>query len=166
MQGDKSQQHSDPLKPPCTSILQSCCTPPLSVQRWIFMDNFPAKSVQGRCALSKLYWLTSPAITQKMFPAEMNLVSVQVRKAQTRVHTYVLHVWITSMKRCMCATPIHCICDIASLNLTTCAQILFVLTKKASMQRTKGQFVPLCRAVCTPLTQEAAVFWEGLVQCE
>lgn len=70
------------------------------------------------------------------------------------------------MKRCMCATPIHCICDIASLNLTTCTQILFVLTKKAAMQRTKGQFVPLCRAVCTPLTQEAGVFWEGLVQCE
>lgn len=55
------------------------------------------------------------------------------------------------MKRCVCPIPIHCIYDIAALNLLACAQILFVLTKTAAVQSNKGQFVPLCRAVCTYL---------------
>lgn len=114
-----------------------------------------------------LHWLTSPAINQKTFPAETSLVWVQARKTEIRVHMYVLHMWIISLWGCVCAVPIHSICDITSWNLTACSWIISILTKSANQQQCRmlrGNLYP-CAELCV-LTWEAAVFGQKLVQCE
>lgn len=104
-----------------------------------------------------LSWLTSPAITQKSPLAEMNVVWVQVGKTQIRVHMYILHMWITSMKRC--GLYLYTVFMTLLLCLTACTPMLFVLTKPAAMQSPKGQFVPLCRAVCTYSGSSSLLGW-------